>query len=123
MGYAGAKLAKLGAPNWIAPQMGHRKLDALAVHLGESRKRPFWKFWEDSLVTGVAHDKEIASFEIADWVGQSGSIYLRPGLYQFRITWTDGTKYESYVSLRCENPSPRSPCEALRYFGSLRPRP
>jgi hypothetical protein len=121
--YAGAQLAELGAPTWIAPQMGHRKLDADAVRLGESREPKFWKFWERSLVIGVPYDKEIAGLEIGDRIGSSGTLlYLTRGLYQFRITWTDGTTYESYVSLRCEKAFSNSPCQVFRYFGDLRRR-
>ena len=120
--YAGRRLAELGAPTWTAPRMGQRVLDERAVRLGESRKP---RFLTDSLVIGVSRDSDMVRFEIADWAGPPSRnvtlLYLTPGLYQFRITWTDGTTYESYLSLRCESPRSGHPCSVFRFFSDLRP--
>jgi hypothetical protein len=120
--HAGHKLAALGAPNWTAPRIGERALDAHVVRLGESRNP---RLVADSLVMVVPSDADIARFEIADWAGSPSPngklIYLTAGLYQFRITWTDGTTYESYVLLRCESPRSEGACHVFRFFSMLRP--
>jgi hypothetical protein len=114
-------LAQLGSPSWTAPPVGRRMLDAKAVRLGN----PVGRLSQgDSLAFGLPVHDSIARFELGDWVGKpitnSRIVYLRAGLYQFRITWTDGTSYSSYVSLRCEQPIQGAPCAVFRSFAFLR---
>jgi hypothetical protein len=118
--FAGGRLAELGAPKWVAPPMGRRTLDALAVRLGEPAPP---RVAADSLVLVVPNDADMARFEIADWAGPANlrQLHLKPGLYQFRITWTDGTSYASYLSLRCEPRTIERPCAVYRFFSYLRP--
>lgn len=114
-------LAELGKPNWVAPRMGSRALDAHAFRLGEPH-RP--KSTSESITFAVPNVPDMARFEIADWSGPPSEhgklLYLAPGLYQFRATWTDGTTYESYLSLRCEGMTFERPCSVYRYLGRLR---
>lgn len=118
---AQAMLAKLGSPNWTAPPVGQRTLDSKAVRLGDPRGR---LSAGDSLAYGLPVHEAIARFEISDWVGQptrpSSIIYLKAGLYQFRITWSNGTSYSSYLSLRCERPIDGGPCAVFRSLFLLR---
>ena len=119
--HAGKMLAELGKPNWVAPRVGGRALDAHAFPLGQAHKP---RSTAESLVMGVPTDTGIARFEIADWSGppgrSGGAIYLAPGLYQFRITWKDGKTYESYLSMRCETATLERPCPVYRFLGMLR---
>jgi hypothetical protein len=118
--FAGKQLAQLGPPTWIAPPVGRRALDAHAIRLGEAASP---QSRADSLVLGVPNDSDMARFEIADWAGpaQLKQLHLKPGVYQFRITWTDGTTYASYLSLRCERGTIERPCAVFRFFSYLRP--
>lgn len=114
-------LAELGPPDWTAPQLGSRAIDSHAVRLGSPIVR---SASADSIVFVTPRQADIRRFEIADWAapyaGGSRILYLPPGLYQFRITWTDGTTYESYLSLRCDRPVSGSSCQVHRFFGLLR---
>jgi hypothetical protein len=116
-----ARLAQLGSPSWTALPVGQRTLDSRAVRLGD----PLGPLSAgDSLAFGLPVGEAIARFEIGDWAGQpsrpSRIIYLKAGLYQFRITWSDGTRYSSYVSLRCERPIEGGPCAVFRSLALLR---
>jgi len=114
-------LEELGLPAWTPPQLGSRAIDSQAIRLGSPsvRSTP-----ADSVLFIIPTQDDIRRFEIADWAGPSAAVgrrlYLPPGLYQFRITWTDGTIYESYLSLRCDRPVADPPCQVFRFFGLLR---
>jgi hypothetical protein len=116
-------MGELGPPTWTAPPMGRRTIDARAVPIGAPiLRRP----GPNSVVFGLPSRQGIARFEIGDWSGTPAQdvsiLYPEPGLYQFRITWTDGSTYESYLSIRCEQPvaSELGRCSAYRFFGLLR---
>jgi hypothetical protein len=113
-------MAQLGAPNWIPAPFGLRSLDRTAIRLG-SRGAPA----SDSLVFAVPWDPDIQRFELADWAGQAGPqgrlLYLTAGLYQFRVTWKDGMRYESYLWLRCDSADMSlRPCHSFRFLRRLR---
>lgn len=128
--------AALGEPTWIAPPMGQRAIDAGAVQLGTpvGRGAPA----DTLLLTGptFALDQPgrptrnrpgqvagIIAFEIGDWIapGSLSRLWLGAGLYQYPVTFTDGVKYEGYLSVRCEKPTwTTDPCHIFRWFGGLR---
>jgi hypothetical protein len=118
---AQSMLAQLGSSSWTAPPVGQRSLDTQAIRIGDPIAR---MSAGDSLAYGLPVHHDLARFEIADWVGKpirnSRIIYLRAGLYQFRITWADGTSYSSYLSLRCERPIEGGPCAVFRSLALLR---
>jgi hypothetical protein len=66
--------------------------------------------------------EDIARFEIGDWSGARSRplLYAEPGLYQFRITWTDGRSYASYLQMRCDPQSLPDLCLLRVFFGGLR---
>lgn len=124
MSVAPKMMAELGAPNWVPPPVGLRSLDSIAVRLGSTivPERA-----ADSVVFAVPWHGDIQRFEIANWTVQDPSrgrlrlLSLRPGLYQFRISWKDGTRYESYLWLRCDpTDGVQRPCHSFRFFGNLR---
>lgn len=122
---ARSRLAELGAPAWRAPPHGRRALDAAAVRLGaplrrdrDSTRIAFLPAGQDSTVV----------FEIGDYRGSNARargriIYLEPGLYQLRMTWPGGSRYETYLSARCEVPSTSGQCLLHRSFLGLESAP
>ena len=113
-------LAALGPPNWTAPPLGKRSLDATAIPLGTSLSRLLAT--ADTLEFRAWKDATMDRFEIGDLVSPASgrgfvSIDLVPGLYQFRIRWRDGTVYESYVSLACGQQMSEKRCVTHRSFG------
>ena len=93
----------LGYPVWHAPPMGSRALDSVAIRIGE---RPPRGSSDEDLVFGISinNPDTIARFQIADQEfprDRTSLFHLPPGLYQFRVTWKDGSTDASYVSLRC----------------------
>ncbi len=109
----------LGAPGWRAPPMGSRSLDAYAKPIGTPISR---RFVEGHVAFVVPSGADIERFQIGDWIGPGGGpvLFPAPGIYQYRITWTDGTVYESYVSMRCDPRLGEGRCQALPSFGGIR---
>ncbi len=117
------RIAELGPPVWRAPPMGSRALDAHARVIGTPISRTFT---EGSVAfVPPQRNNDVALFEIGDW-GRTGLrpggpvLYAQPGLYQFRITWADGSSYASYVSLRCDRDKSPDRCQSFIFFGGLR---
>ena len=118
------RIADLGPASWRAPPMGSRKLDAVAIRIGEQAPGDS----SDAHITFVMplHPFDsVARFQIAqyDWPHNRRNpvLHLPPGLYQFRMTWKDGTTYASYVSLRCGRRPSGDRCQVFRRY--LKPKP
>jgi hypothetical protein len=113
-------LAALGPPNWTAPPLGSRSLDATAIALGTPLSRLLTS--PDTLEFRAWKEVGMDRFEIGDLVlPASGrgfiSVDLTPGLYQFRVRWRDGTTYESYVLLACDQRISENRCSTHRSSG------
>lgn len=109
--------AELGEPNWTAPPTGSRALDSLVFPLGTSLSR----IRQQGRVVFHIPSHGVRRFEIGDQDVSpdptGGPIFhLRPGLYAFRITWTDGRQYHSYISIRCEYQVEDFGCAVYRSF-------
>ena len=112
---------ELGPPTWKAPSMGRRSIDRRAIRLGE----PLMREGTDTVMILAPAGEDVARFEIGNYVSDKARWKLRtlrmsPGLYQFRITWTDGTKYESYVSMRCRQSEPGPSCPGATHLSLVR---
>lgn len=112
---------ELVEPTWTAPPMGRRALDAGVVRLGEpiNRGSP-----AETIPLMIPNNGFITRFEIGDYPDSHRGIGQRriaPGLYQYRVWFTDGTSYSSYMSARCESTiGEEKLCYMFRYYGSLR---
>lgn len=118
-GPAAARIrAELGEPNWTAPPTGSRALDSLVFPLGT----PLSRISEQGRVAfEVPYSGGVRRFEIGDedvspYPTGGPILYLLPGLYEFRITWTDGRRYHSYLSVRCEHQLSDGGCFVSRSF-------
>lgn len=114
---------QLGPPGWIAPPVGRRSIDRAAIRLGE----PLLRVGADMLMILPPRGDDVARFEIGDYVSDTArwkpqALRLSPGLYQFRITWTDGSSYESYISMRCHRSAPGHSCPPAPNLSMLRVR-
>lgn len=112
---------ELGPPRWKAPPMGRRSIDRRAIRLGE----PLMRAGTDTIMILAPVGEDIARFEIGNYVSDKARWKLRvlrmsPGLYQFRITWKDGSKYESYVSMRCKQSEPGPSCPGAPHLSLVR---
>lgn len=112
---------ELGPPRWKAPPMGRRSIDRRAIRLGE----PLIREGTDTIMILNPAGEDVARFEIGDYVSDKSrwkphALRMSPGLYQFRITWTDGSKYESYVSMRCKQSEPGPSCPGAAHLSLLR---
>lgn len=115
-------LRELEAPTWTAPPAGARKLDEGVVRLGTPIAR---EGVARRLAFVIPSQDPIAKFEIGDYPGPAHApaeriLQFEPGLYEFRVTWTDGSQYHSYLSLRCEREVSDGRCTVVRSFRSLR---
>lgn len=112
-------LTELGTASWHAPPMGSRALDAYAVRIGAKPPRDSGVA-DVSFVVPLHPSGSVSRFEIAnhDWPDSTRRFihYLPPALYQFRITYSDGTRYESYASIRCQRQSADGHCQQHRSF-------
>lgn len=113
-------IASLGRPRWTAPPIGKRKIDHGSVKLGTALARAAH---EGSVVFVPPSAPEISRIEIGDYSGKSspsggGLLYLKPGLYQLRVTWTDGSRVETYLSIRCRREPPHV-CQNFTYFPGM----
>lgn len=111
---------ELGPPGWVAPPMGSRSLDRDAIRLGE----PLLRSGADTLMILPPSGEDVARFEIGNYASDTvrwrpQALLLSRGVYQFRITWTDGSRYESYISMRCKR-EPGSACPPAPSLSLLR---
>lgn len=115
----------MGAPTWTAPPVGRRAIDAAVVRLGTPRPRTPTP---TSVVVGLppTGHSQIARFEVADFNTDGLSarahptLHLEPGLYQVRLTWSDGEVMDMYMSVRCERRYDDGQCAMHRSFTGLR---
>ncbi|MBK8247515.1 MAG: hypothetical protein IPK85_08985 [Gemmatimonadetes bacterium] len=113
------RLSEVGPAVWRAPPFGRRLLDQGAVQIGQ-RAPPV----RDSLEVLLSFGADTVEFTIADQplprqprrVVEKRFVRLPPGLYQFRIRWSDATITESYVDLSCERHAPGATCYLIRFL-------
>jgi hypothetical protein len=97
-----------GGPNWTAPPPWQRGLDRGAIPLGTPIPREPYGRGDRSAVrflVGGLGDTAIV-LEFGDYKGSphpGGGPILHPrrGLYQYRVTWSDGAQFRGYLSVRC----------------------
>ncbi len=118
--------ASMGSPNWFAPPMGSRSIDRHTRPLGT----PLPRSKEDgSILFYVAGDSSIVRLEIGDLARRRIPGYTRPiasflpGLYQVRVTWSDGAQFSGYVSIECEFREGELGCTSARDFRTLKNSP
>lgn len=111
------RLRELGAPTWRAPPLGERQLDRLANRIGA--RAPLGGPG-DTLNVYLHTDSSAVRLDVANLTPPlhlaSGRVRLPSGLYQYRVTRSDGTILESYIRLRCEKPHAGDHCAVGRNF-------
>jgi len=113
-------IESLGRPRWTAPPLGKRTIDRGSVKLGTAVAR---SPHEGSVVWVPPGYLEISRIEIGDYVWKGSPtdrqiLYLTPGLHQVRVTWTDGSRVETYLSIRCLT-SPVALCQNFTYYPGM----
>lgn len=109
------RLRGLGTATWRAPPAGQRQLDQLAHPIWASPPSigpgdiPQVSFGADT----SARRLEIANLSLTLREGRT-EVRLPAGLYQYRVTRSDGTVLQSYVELRCERRLHAGGCSAIR---------